>query len=156
MPIRGTNLYFVFLYKDMHIFVQQRVWAGSLMAERVAVNHQGDSSNLSLFVYCIGGKMCEYINHAPQTEDVFLKIPSDLSSSSNSYWRYTKIDKCIAPIVKAIQGGGIDMRGSCCGHGKRVGEISLQDGRIIIITSILFHEYLKLESEVSNLLVKKK
>jgi len=44
-----------------------------------------------------------------------------------------KIDHCIAPIVKALQKGGIDMRASCCGHGKRRGRIELQDGRTLII-----------------------
>jgi hypothetical protein len=43
------------------------------------------------------------------------------------------IDACIAPIVKALQGGGIDMEWSCCGHGKKPGEIKLTDGRILKI-----------------------
>ncbi|MCK5127916.1 MAG: hypothetical protein KAR42_16785 [candidate division Zixibacteria bacterium] len=77
--------------------------------------------------------MCRYINHAPQTKDVFLKIPSDLSCSGKEKWKNIKIDKCIAPIVEALQKGGIDMRGSCCGHGKGPGEINLQDGRTIKI-----------------------
>ncbi|MCK4760213.1 MAG: hypothetical protein KAT69_09185 [Candidatus Aminicenantes bacterium] len=46
-----------------------------------------------------------------------------------------KIDKCIAPIVEALQKGGIDMRGSCCGHGKGPGRIDLQDGRTIQISN---------------------
>ncbi|MHA1952283.1 MAG: hypothetical protein ACW987_20795 [Candidatus Thorarchaeota archaeon] len=44
-----------------------------------------------------------------------------------------KIDSCIAPIVNALQMGGINMRGSCCGHGKSEGYIELQDGRYIFI-----------------------
>ena len=64
---------------------------------------------------------------------VKLKIPADLSSHGESYFGYKWIDSCIAPIVKALQEAGVDMRGSCCGHGKGDGKISLQDGRILVI-----------------------
>jgi hypothetical protein len=43
------------------------------------------------------------------------------------------IDSCIAPIVAAFQQAGINMRGSCCGHGKAPGHITLADGRELII-----------------------
>lgn len=45
------------------------------------------------------------------------------------------IDACIASLVKAIQEGGIDMLGSCCGHGKREGHIWLADGRGLLVLS---------------------
>ena len=77
--------------------------------------------------------MCKYKNHAPRTKDVFLKIPSDLSCSGKEKWRNVKIDKCIASIVEALQRGGIDMRGSCCGHETGIGKIELQDGKRLII-----------------------
>ena len=73
--------------------------------------------------------MCEW----GTDELVNVKIPVDLACSGKSYWKKMKIDRCIAPLVKSLQEGGIDMRGSCCGHGKRDGEIELQDGRILII-----------------------
>ena len=44
-----------------------------------------------------------------------------------------KIDSCIAPIVAALQMAGINMRGSCCGHGKQPGENMLEDGRTLEI-----------------------
>ena len=66
-------------------------------------------------------------------ELVNVKIPADLACSGKLYWKEMKIDKCIASIVRALQEGGVDMRGSCCGHGKRNGEIELQDGQILII-----------------------
>lgn len=66
-------------------------------------------------------------------ELVKVKIPADLSHTGKILWKKTKIDKCIAPIVRALQEGGINMRGSCCGHGKMNGDIHLQDGRILII-----------------------
>jgi len=68
-----------------------------------------------------------------KTKKVYVKIPADLSCSGKTYWRKMRIDKCIAPIVKALQESGIDMRGSCCGHGKRMGYIDLQDDRVLLI-----------------------
>jgi len=44
-----------------------------------------------------------------------------------------KIDKCIAPLVRAFEKAGIRMFGSCCGHDKSGGSIYLLDGRIISI-----------------------
>jgi len=76
--------------------------------------------------------MCKGSNLADATL-VKLKIPADLSSHGESYIGYRWIDSCIAPIVKALQEGGIDMRSSCCGHGKGDGKILLQDGRRLII-----------------------
>lgn len=87
--------------------------------------------------------MCKYKNHAPQTKDVYLRIPADLSASGESIFKMIKIDKCIASIVEALQARDINMRGSCCGHETGMGEIELQDGRILIITSISFNKYLK-------------
>ena len=65
---------------------------------------------------------------------VNVKIPSDLSCDGKEKWKDCKIDFCIADIVESLQKGGIDMRGSCCGHGKS-GSITLQDGRYLIIVN---------------------
>lgn len=67
------------------------------------------------------------------TVDVTVKIPADLSHTGTPQMKLTPIDRCIAPIVKALQAAGIDMRGSCCGHGNGSGIIELQDGRIIVV-----------------------
>ena len=58
-------------------------------------------------------------------------IPADLSFDGVEHWKNAGIDTCIAPLVRALQEGGVNMRGSCCGHGKRPGEILLQDGRTL-------------------------
>jgi len=71
-------------------------------------------------------------------EKVKVKIPADLSSTGKEKWKEVNIDKCIAPLIRALQEGGIDMRGSCCGHGKDFGMIHLQDGRVLVITNELF------------------
>jgi hypothetical protein len=68
-----------------------------------------------------------------KTISVRVKVPADLSSTGKSKWKCALIDACVAPVVKALQEGGIDMRGSCCGHGRGAGEILLQDRRILLI-----------------------
>lgn len=68
-----------------------------------------------------------------KTKLVRVKIPADLSCTGKTKWKKAGIDACIAPIVKALQKAGIDMRGSCCGHGKQQGNIHLQDNRILLI-----------------------
>ena len=65
---------------------------------------------------------------------VRVKIPADLSSTGRTKWKRTYIDRCIAPLVEALQRGGIDMRGCCCGHGKADGWIELADGRVMVLT----------------------
>ena len=90
--------------------------------------------------------MCE------ETVSVFVKIPADLSSTGKTKWKYTGIDKCLAPIVKALQQFGIDMRGSCCGHHKQVGDIHLQDGRVLIIAD--YSRYDRHRAEINEILGK--
>jgi len=68
-----------------------------------------------------------------KTISVLVKIPADLSATGFARMKWAGIDECIAPIVQALQQGCIDMRGSCCGHGKCEGDIHLQDGRTLII-----------------------
>lgn len=64
---------------------------------------------------------------------VWVKIPHDLSATGAARWKYARIDHCISDIVEALQEHGIDMRGSCCGHGELWGNIHLQDGRVLLI-----------------------
>jgi len=75
--------------------------------------------------------MCEPNN----TTLVKVKIVAKLSHNGIEKWKNATIDSCIAPIVKALQEGGIDMYGSCCGHGKTLGYIDLVDGRGLLILS---------------------
>jgi hypothetical protein len=74
---------------------------------------------------------CAYCERTP--EFVYVTIPSDLSCTGEKKWKLAQIDACIAPLVEALQRGGIEMRGSCCGHGRQPGEIHLQDGRMLLV-----------------------
>lgn len=73
--------------------------------------------------------MCKWGTDTP----VRVKVAADLAAEGVATWKTVKIDTCIAPLVTALQAGGIDMRGSCCGHGQGDGEILLQDGRTLLV-----------------------
>lgn len=47
--------------------------------------------------------------------------------------RLVEIDSCLAPLVDALNKGGVKTISSCCGHGKGWGFVQLED-RLIIIT----------------------
>lgn len=42
-------------------------------------------------------------------------------------------DPCLAPLVAALNTGGLRTVASCCGHGRRPGQIALADGRELFI-----------------------
>lgn len=42
------------------------------------------------------------------------------------------VDRCIAPIIKALNKGGIATESSCCGHGERPGYIALSSGQELV------------------------
>jgi len=66
-------------------------------------------------------------------EEVQVTVPADLSYTEKDRVDIKKIDKCIAPIVRALNEAGIKTRGCCCGHGKHDGYIHLWDDRILVI-----------------------
>jgi len=70
-----------------------------------------------------------------KTVPILVKIPADLSHTGAEFWKLAEIDSCISHLVFTLQAAGIDMRGSCCGHGKGDGHIDLQDGRVLVIKS---------------------
>lgn len=78
-----------------------------------------------------GVRPCSKCGHKPV--GIRVKIPADLSHTGKEFWKYAQIDHCIAPIVEALQKAGIDLRGSCCGHGESKGTILLQDRRVLVI-----------------------
>ena len=59
------------------------------------------------------------------------------------------IDKCIAPVIRALNDGGVITRGCCCGHGKVMGYIHLANGKYLGVfpnrKSLLKHRHEKLE-----------
>ena len=47
--------------------------------------------------------------------------------------RIAAVDRCLVDLVKTLCNAGFTTIASCCGHGKRPGNIVLKDGREIII-----------------------
>ena len=47
--------------------------------------------------------------------------------------RVQGIDGCISDIVAALNAANITTVASCCGHGKQLAEIALDDGRTVTI-----------------------
>lgn len=43
------------------------------------------------------------------------------------------VDACIAPLVQALNDGGIQTVASCCGHGRMPGRVILEDGRDVLV-----------------------
>lgn len=44
-------------------------------------------------------------------------------------------DPCLEPLVRALNGGGLQTLASCCGHGRRPGSVALADGRWLMVAS---------------------
>jgi hypothetical protein len=72
--------------------------------------------------------MCEQV-------PLVVKIDPRLAYDGRARWAVKPIDGCIASLVKVLQGDGIDMLGSCCGHGEGPGEIRLADGRTLTLSN---------------------
>lgn len=63
-------------------------------------------------------------------DDVMLEVPT---KSDGSETKVIGVDRCIAPIVDALNARGIYTLACCCGHGKAPGVINLHDGRSLHI-----------------------
>lgn len=60
-------------------------------------------------------------------------VPADLSCTGQAERKMVQIDACIADLVKALQDAKIDTRECCCGHERTCGDITLEDGRVLLI-----------------------
>jgi len=74
--------------------------------------------------------------------DLTVTIPAHLSHTGLPRTAIKSIDRCLAPIVKALNAGGVITTACCCGHGKTPGEIILADGRTLVIAMGLDHSAL--------------
>ena len=73
--------------------------------------------------------MCKWGTHV----ELELTVPASLSHTGKDYLKMVKIDKCLAPLIKALNECGFKTIQSCCGHGKHEGRIDLADGQVLII-----------------------
>lgn len=68
--------------------------------------------------------MCDYANR--ERAMVVIRVDSD---KRPTIW----CDPCLAPLVTALNDGGISTVASCCGHGRRPGFVALDDGRVLVV-----------------------
>lgn len=67
------------------------------------------------------------------TVEMTVTIPATLSHTGADRSAVKPIDRCIAPIVRALNEGGVLTVASCCGHGTSDGSIVLGDGRELFV-----------------------
>jgi hypothetical protein len=70
------------------------------------------------------------------TVDVKVPIPAGLSHTGEFRWDTKPVDRCMAPLVEALNDAGIYTSSSCCGHGQYQGNILLHDGRSLILNTV--------------------
>lgn len=85
--------------------------------------------------------MCEH----GDTVTLNVLVPADLAFEGVDTWKDKPVDRCLAPLVQALNHAGILTRASCCGHGKRPGNIALADGRELVVVAT-FEEARRLDA----------
>ncbi len=70
-----------------------------------------------------------------QTRSVRVYIAERYSRTGEARWDDKPIDLCIAKIVEVLNANGVPTVASCCGHGKRLGSIALEDDRELLIAA---------------------
>jgi len=73
--------------------------------------------------------MCEWGN----VETMEIVASSEYAADGEVHKKTIDVDSCIAPIVRALNEAGIKTIASCCGHGERVGIITLERGRNLLV-----------------------
>jgi hypothetical protein len=63
------------------------------------------------------------------SEPVEVTVPASISRTGAERRKVVDVDACLAPLVKTLNDAGYVTVASCCGHGKRPGDIILADGR---------------------------
>lgn len=58
---------------------------------------------------------------------------NDTIVTTTSSGKRVDVDRCLEPLVNALNAAGIETIACCCGHQKRPGNIALKDGRELII-----------------------
>lgn len=74
--------------------------------------------------------MCQH----GDTVTLRVPIPAWLSHDGVFRWEDKAVDRCIAPIVQALNNAGIYTANSCCGHDESDGTIILHDRRVLTIS----------------------
>ena len=73
--------------------------------------------------------MCEH----GDTVDLEVTVVAAMSHTGSDRLAVKPIDRCLAPLVQALNAAGLTTTNSCCGHGRGPGTILLADGRRLTI-----------------------
>jgi hypothetical protein len=73
--------------------------------------------------------MCDHNDTVP----LLVFLPASHSHTGEGRWVTKPVDRCVAPLVDALNRHGVLTLSSCCGHGKGPGSIRLQDGRELAV-----------------------
>lgn len=68
--------------------------------------------------------MCDYANR----ETAMTVLYRD-ATGQPTVW----CDPCLAPLVRALNDGGLPTVASCCGHGRHPSRVTLADGREVFV-----------------------
>ena len=68
--------------------------------------------------------------------EMLVPIPAYLSHTGEFRWDVKSVDRCLAPIIQALNERGIFTSNCCCGHGKGPGDIRFHDGQILNLPTL--------------------
>lgn len=73
------------------------------------------------------------------TVNLRVRIPAESSHTGAARWDTKAIDRCLVPLVQALNDAGLYTAGCCCGHGKEGQRafIGLHDGTMLNIEHLL-------------------
>ncbi len=60
--------------------------------------------------------------------DVWVEVPATLSHTGAARRALVPIDRCLAPLIEALNAAGFKTANCCCGHGKGPPSIVFHDG----------------------------
>jgi len=68
-------------------------------------------------------------------DDVRVRVcmPARLSHTGRARWTVKPVDRCLAPLIRALNRLGALTANACCGHGEATGWIELHDGTTITL-----------------------
>jgi len=76
-----------------------------------------------------------------RTEDCYVLVPAFLSHTGGKRWANEPVDKCLAPVINALNGVGLYTASSCCGHGIAPGSIVFHDGSELVLAQCLHQKF---------------
>ncbi len=76
-----------------------------------------------------------------QGDEIRIRVPisAECSHSGEFYWKDCPVDRCLVPLVQALNAAGMYTGGCCCGHGKegRTAYIGLHDGTRLTVDHLV-------------------